>query len=245
MEFEYAFPDGMEQIAGTAFTGVAGVVLGVVMILYLLLLGLCIVCYVLNAAGLYQIAKRRGIHHAWLAWIPIGVNWLLGSISDHYQYVVKQKVTKRRKILLTLSIVMVAMLILLGAGMTALILSDAAVAAIALVVIAYLAMLGLAIAITVFCYIAYFDLFRSCRPEQDVLFLVLGIFFNIVLAFFVFACRNHDKGMPERKVKQPEPILVEPEAEIDQEEESAAEAEAPVEEEIPVVETQIVEDPEE
>ena len=244
MEFEYAFPDGMEEIAGTAFTGVAGVMVGIFMVLYLLLLGLGVVCYVLNAAGLYQIAKRRGIHHAWLAWVPIGVNWLLGSISDHYQYVAKQKVTNRRKILLTLSIVMVAMLILLGAGMTALILSDAAVAAIALVVVAYLAMLGLAIAITVFCYIAYFDLFRSCRPDQDVLFLVLGIFFNIALAFFVFACRNHDKGMPERKVKQPEPVLAEPEEETTAEEQTAAEAETPAQEEIPVVETQPVEDPE-
>ena len=99
-DFEYMFPEMMEGAA----TGVLGLVAGIFLIVYLLALAFSVISYVLGAVGMYRIAKRRGIHHAWLSWIPVGSSWLLGSISDHYQYVVKQKVTKRRKILLILSI---------------------------------------------------------------------------------------------------------------------------------------------
>ncbi len=239
--FDYAFPDAMEGAAESIFTGAAGIITGIFIIVYLLLLGAAIVGCVLNAVGMYRIAKRRGIHHAWLAWVPIGCNWLLGSISDHYQYIAKQKVTKRRKVLLILSLILVVASMLFGGGVAALIISSSSagvggsILAIALMTISYLVMLGLAIAITVFCYIAYFDLFRSCRPEYDVLFLVLSIIFTLPLPFFVFVCSSYDKGMPERRVRQQHPT------QIPFEPEEPAE---PAEEEIPVVEAEIVEDPE-
>lgn len=45
---------------------------------------LSIALYVLQAIGLYTIAKRRNIAHAWLAWVPVGSVWILGSIADDY-----------------------------------------------------------------------------------------------------------------------------------------------------------------
>lgn len=237
--FEYAFPDGMEGVMGGAAVGVMGIVTGIMLILWFLAMGLSVVMYVLNAVGTYRIAKRRGIHHAWLAWIPIGCNWLLGSISDHYQYVAKQKVTSRRKILLILSLILVLASAGFIGGSVGLAFSPefasldsasaGAILAVAVMTISYLAMTGLAIAITVFCYIAYFDLFRSCKPKNDVLFLVLGVLFNVTLPFFVFACSNSDDGMPARRPKEPAPQI-------------PSEPEEPVEEEIPVVEVDIVED---
>lgn len=235
--FEYAFPEGMEGAA----VGAAGVVTGILLIVWFLAMGFSLVMYVLNAVGLYRIAKRRGIHHAWLAWVPIGCNWLLGSISDHYQYVAKQKVTSKRKVLLILSLILVACLFVLIGGVVALVLAtegmagDAAmVLAVALMLIAYLGMLGLAIAITVFCYIAYYDLFRSCKPGNAVLFLVLGIIFNVTLAFFVFACSKSDEGMPERRPRDPAPQIPD----------VPAAPETPEAEETSVVEGEIVEDSE-
>ena len=226
--FEYAFPEGMEGAA----VGAAGVVTGILLIVWFLAMGFSLVMYVLNAVGLYRIAKRRGIHHAWLAWVPIGCNWLLGSISDHYQYVAKQKVTSKRKVLLILSLILVACLFVLATeGMA----GDAAmVLAVALMLIAYLGMLGLAIAITVFCYIAYYDLFRSCKPGNAVLFLVLSIIFNVTLAFFVFACSKSDEGMPERRPRDPAPQIPD----------VPAAPETPEAEETSVVEGEIVEDSE-
>ena len=241
MEFDYGFEYVLPEVAESTL----GVATGIMLILWFLTMGFAIVMYVLNAVGMYRIAKRRGIHHAWLAWVPIGCNWLLGSISDHYQYVAKQKVTSRRKVLLILSLVLAAVSLLFIGGVIGVSLSAGAVAqtagmavSIILMVIAYLAMAGLAIAITVFCYIAYYDLFRSCKPGNAVLFLVLSIVFKVTLAFFVFFISNSDEGMPERRRPQePEQIPFCPE-------ETPAEEPEPEEEEIPVVEGEIVEDPE-
>ena len=237
--FESTFPEIMEGIAEGTAVGTMGIVTGIMLIIWLLGMGFSVVCYVLNAVGMYRIAKRRGIHHAWLAWIPVGCNWLLGSISDHYQYVAKQKVTGRRRVLLVLSVLQLAAIAVLMVAVPLLIAATevpsqemvGAILCIALMVITYLAMLGLSVAILVFCYIAYFDLFRSCKPNYDVLFLVLGIIFTFVLPFLVFACSGSDAGMPARRPPQP-PVWIPPQ-----------QAE-PAEEEIPVVEAEIVEDPE-
>lgn len=237
--FEHTFPGTMEGAAEGAFVGAAGIITGIFLILYLLAMGFSVVSYVLNAVGMYRIAKRRGIHHAWLAWVPIGCNWLLGSISDHYQYVAKQKVTKRRKVLLILSLILLVALGLFTTGIVATVLSansaagemTGAILSVALLVISYLAMLGLSIAITVICYIAYYDLFRSCKPENAVLYLVLGILFSVTLPFFVFFGSGSDKGMPAKRAQQSSVEI-------------PCEPEEPAEEEIPVVEAEVVDDPE-
>ncbi len=239
------YDSGVEAMEGAAAT----VFLGMLVTFYLLMIGSMIVCYVFDAVGVYRIAKRRGIHHPWLAWIPVGNSWLLGSISDHYQYVAKQKVTKRRVILLVLGIVTAVMGGFFGLGTGLLSAAEIAggeaagsILAVVVMVIAYLGMMGLAITATIFCYIAYFDLFRSCKPKYDVLFLVLGIIFNVTLPFFVFACSGSDEGMPARRAPQP-PVQIpcEPEA---PKENPVEEPEIAVstEETIPVVETEVVED---
>ena len=229
--FEYALPEGVEGVAEGIATGVAGISLGIFALVYLVMLAFGIVCYVLNSVGMYRIAKRRGIHHAWLAWIPVGSNWLLGSISDHYQYVVKQSVTKRRRVMLVLSVFSLVFSGVVAAGGAAVALSasetGATIAAIALMVIGYLGMIGIGIALTVFYYIACFDLFRSCKPSYDVLFLVLGIFFSVTMPFFVFACSGYDQGMPARRPR--------PAAQIPGGQPQA-------EQEIPVVQTEVVDE---
>ena len=232
MGYDYDFSYMPDAASGAA----AGIITGVFLIVYFLAMAFSVVSYVLSAVGMYRIAKRRGIHHAWLAWIPVGSNWLLGSISDHYQYVTKQKPTRRRKVLLTLSLITLgAGSVLLGGGITAAILlsEEANIAlAIVLVVVAYFVVMGLSIAISVISYIAYYDLFRSCKPGNAVLFLILGVIFNVALPFFVFFISHSDEGMPARRVRQTEQMTCE---------EPVSEPEEP---EIPVVETKIVEDSE-
>ena len=239
--FEHAFPEIMEGMAEGAAVGAMGIATGILLIVLFLALGLFVISYVLNAVGMSRIASRRGIHHAWLAWVPVGCNWLLGSISDHYQYVTKQKVTTRRRTLLILSAIQFVVCTVFIVGIRLLVAANGPseemalrVLSVALLSIAYLAMFGLSVAIVVFCYIAYYDLFRSCKPNYDVLFLVLGIVFSAVLPFLVFACCGSDAGMPARKMPKP-PVYSNPEEPITQ---------SPAEEEIPVVEAEVVEDPE-
>ena len=236
--FEYALPGELGGVAEGAFAGAAGIFGGIMLIIYLLLLGVSVVCLVLNAVGMYRIAKRRGIHHPWLAWIPIGNSWLLGSISDHYQYIVKQKVTNRRKIMLIFNIILVAVSVLLVVSTVLLAVAGSdnmggTILTVAMLLISYLAMLGLSITIYVFSFIALFDLFRSCRPEYDVLFLVLSIFLGG--AVFVFACSGYDKGMPARRTP-PHPAPVQ----IPSQPETPVQTQQVPEEELPLVETEAV-----
>lgn len=210
--YDYGTSDisGFEDVA----TGAVGAVLGVYLVILVLSLAVSVVTYVLQSLGTYTIAKRRGIHHPWMAWVPICNAWLLGSISDQYQYVAKGRNRSRRKVLLGLSIATYALLIPFYVAYFVLIFGmiaaegSAAVGtgvAVAVIVLLALVMAVVAIVLSVFQYIAYYDLYASCDPSNAVMFLVLSIFFGITQPFFVFACRNKDLGMPPKKPRIPEP----------------------------------------
>ena len=181
---------------------------------YFLTFGIMIVSYVLQSIGMHTIAKRRGINHPWLCWLPIGDVWILGSISDQYQYVAKGKVRNRRKVLLGIAIGVFAVGIplmvvsLIGwivcvAGITG---GEAGAFGVmfGVFLLVYVAALAVGIVNTVLQYIALYDLFVSCNPDNAVLFLILGIFFPLALPFFVFFSRKKDLGMPPRKEVLPE-----------------------------------------
>ena len=63
-----------------------------------------VIFWIISSLSLQSIAKRRGIRNAWLAWVPIGNQWILGSIADQYQHLIQGKITSRRKILLWLGL---------------------------------------------------------------------------------------------------------------------------------------------
>ncbi len=195
--------------ATEAFAGIGGFLLVFLIVFYVIMMGLCVLVYVLESLGMYTIAKRRGIHHSWLAWLPIGNLWILGSISDQYQYVVKGKVCNRRKVLLGLSIGVFGVIALLYAGIIGTVISGAldtaggafVGAGLAVFLLSYLALFVVAIVTAVFQYIAFYDLYASCDPSNAVLYLVLSVIFSIAMPFFVFSCRKKDDGM--RSMQQP------------------------------------------
>lgn len=226
---EYVFEEGIDTMLNVWLTMLGS---------NLISGALGIAAYVLMSLGLYTIAQRRGIKNPWMAWVPVLNLWILGSIADQYRYVVKGEVRSRRKVLIVLAILQavaaIAMFVLL-IGMAVNILMQLPELermtedqALKFVLSSVLPMLGVmlvmivvSIVTTVFEYIAYYDLFASCDPENKVLFLVLGILFSVTLPFFVFACRKKDRGMPPRRVQQPasevppvaeQPVQREPEA---------------------------------
>ena len=78
----------------------------------------------------------------------------------------------------------------------------AGVASLIVILIFYLVYFALAIVNMVFYYIALYDLYCSCNPDNAVMFLVLDIFISVTQPFFMFACRNKDLGMiPENREK--------------------------------------------
>ena len=184
---------------GLAFLGVAIVIL-------LVVLAVALVGYVLSSIGIYTIAKRRGIHNPWLAWLPIGNHWILGCISDQYQYVVKEKVKNKRKVLLILNIVSIAVNIALQVASNAALMTlfmdgsqDGILAGSAIGMASSLICSGINIASMVFYYMALYDLYSSCAPQNNVVYLVFSIIFRVTEPFFLFFIRNKDLGMPPRR----------------------------------------------
>ena len=176
--------------------------------IYLLMFAFMVLSYVLQSAGLYTIAKRRCIRNPWLAWLPVGNMWIMGSISDQYQYVGKGRIRNRRKWLVGLTAVTMlsaipapvigAIMMLQGAdGGTGFMLFWM------IFMVLFGLMAVVAVAAMVIEYIALYDLFVSCVPENAVLYLVLSIVFPVSLPFFLFFSRKKDMGMPPRKQTKP------------------------------------------
>ena len=167
--------------------------------------------YVFIAISLYSMASRRGIRHAWLAWVPIGNNWILGSLSDQYRYLVKGKICRKRMILPALSggilllipvmFGMVAVNTALGAAFD----SDFSAATTFLGFVFFtLAMIAIEIVALVFGYIAVYDVYRSCDPDNAALFLILTIVVPLCYPILLFCCRKKELGMPPRRPVLPE-----------------------------------------
>ena len=88
-------------------------------------------------------------------------------------------------------------------------------------------------------YIAYYDLFRSCKPNNAVLFLVLSIFVGVTTPFFLFFNRKKDGGMPPRCDVPQAPVNYVPETPVQEAEPAMFEA---LVEEVPTEETEETED---
>lgn len=199
---EFSHYDWERVFSNSFATAVAGLAL-IIMVIAILW---SVAAYVLHALSLYTIAKRRGIRNPWLSWIPVANYWILGSISDQYQYVVRHRIQSRRKLLL-------------GFGIASFVLSQAFLFSFNFGSLyrflstgrgdlyhiasggALLSLLntGISITLLVFQYICLYNLFQSCNPRNSTVFTVLSIIFPVTQPFFLLACRNKDYGMPPRK----------------------------------------------
>ena len=171
--------------------------------------------YILTARAIYTIARRRGLRKPWLAWVPVFNVWLLGSLSDQFQYVTRREDKSKRKWLLGLSALQAALWI-------AVIVLTIVVAAAAMMgrranvwvgpaiglAGVLLPLAAVTVARLVIRYIALYDVFKSLDPDNCVLYLCLSILFRPTEAFFLFFNRDKDGGMPPRKQ---EPVYTQPE----------------------------------
>ena len=182
--------------------------------LILSVFALVFVQYILQAVGLCTVARRRGIRHAWLSWLPIGNNWLLGCISDQYQYVVKGSNKRKRVALLVLSLLVTALGVWLTAGWIQLIreiamrYQEVLLQAPMDLVLDAVGLMGLllvlwcvSVAFLVVKLTALYQLYASCVPGDRVVYLLLSIFLDGCTPILVFTCRRWDLGMPARKTQ--------------------------------------------
>ena len=173
--------------------------------------GLGLLVYILQAWALYTIAERRGINKPWLAWIPVMNVWILGSISDQYQYVVKKQVKNKRTVLLGLNIAMAVLVTILIVALVWLIVavvmtgvsmelfsngniitddfgaineeifSEQMIGGVLLLCLLALPLVVLSVIQTVYFYVAMYDVFRSSDPKNSTLYIVLSLVGNVVV----------------------------------------------------------------
>lgn len=164
-----------------------------------------IAAYILTSLAIYTVSRRRGLKNAWLAWVPVINCWLLGSLSDQYQYVVKGENKSKRKWLMILNILKAALVLMLvvlclvtAGALIANHHADVMGAVVALLTLV-LPLCAVTIAFCVIRYMALYDVYRSMDPNNAVLYLVLSILFRPTEPFFLFFNREKDLGMPPRK----------------------------------------------
>ena len=172
-----------------------------------------IASYVFCALALYTIAQRREIKKAWLAWVPVLNVWILGSISAQYRYVVKGEIRSKRKVLLTLNsinfilgwaaVIKVIVTIVMFAFGRIDLNNEMEVIRLALSSLVWfipVAILG--IVSLIFRIMALYDVYTSCDPATNVLYLVLSLIpaiNQVPQPLFLFLCRDKDNGIPLRR----------------------------------------------
>jgi hypothetical protein len=146
--------------------------------------------------------------------VPVLNVWIVGSLSDQYRYVVKGQYKSKRKSLLVLNLLQLAVGAIIavicifivtdlisgsiygfiGGNLLKSIMAPGLAAG-----GCGLLLTGLSIASAVIYYMAMYDIYTSMDPSNNVLFLVLSIIFRVTEPFFLFFNRNKDDGMPPRK----------------------------------------------
>jgi len=162
--------------------------------------------YIMRALGLYRIAKRRNIHNPWLAWIPCGCDWLLGSISDHYQHVTYGKHRYCRVLLLIVSMLTWAGVFLvkvftweLPLQIMNIVYSDSLRRFLHLTFVSNNLLpvtTGLVVALILLRLIPLYRLYQSAMPRRRIPLLILNILVPFSPAVTIFAVRDYDQGMP-------------------------------------------------
>ena len=165
--------------------------------------------YVFTALSMHTIAKKRGISCPWLAWIPVANLWVLGSVSDQYRYLTRGQRKCKRMWLPALHVGSVVLTFVVLAVFVAMIVAQSFEGAMtALLLLIPLCVTGLAGAIMQF--MALYDVYASCDPDNASLYLVLSVFFTFLRPIFLFLSREKELGMPPRKQQTEAPYGEQP-----------------------------------
>ncbi len=162
-----------------------------------------IICYILQAIGLFKMGKSLSISNPWLSFIPVANIFSLGRVAQKY---VKRDGSSSAKFSIWLLVLYILNFVVGCATIIFLfkfIFSIAGYATNAIVdetaltaemfsgfipvLILYIIILAISITYQVLYYIALWRVFAIFNNEQATLFLVLSLFFNILPPIFIIA----------------------------------------------------------
>lgn len=193
----------------------AGIVIGI----YVLILIYALVNYIIFSKSLSILAKRRGISHPGLIWVPYARNWQIGNIVDEYDIRKDGKDRKWRTFLMWLAGIVhggyIAMIITsivsgVAAGISG---SDmpSAAAGVFMFVLLFAIVIG-ASGLAVLQYVAYYKIFESCNSSKPIKYMLIAILVPFAFPFVFRHCRNMDNEL--YAAQEPVPALPEAPAEL-------------------------------
>ena len=146
--------------------------------------------YVLEALGLYWLAQYREHKSPWWAWVPIASWLLMGDLTDEFT-LFKKKFTGRKIIYWFLAgygVVFVAA-VLFGICVALGVISQEPVLLV-LILLFYLLLFAVLMSMMVLLYILCYNFYKTYKPENASLYLILSIFFSISIPIIIFSMGN-------------------------------------------------------
>ena len=169
-----------------------------------LLIGLAL--YLLESIGVYKMAKSAEIKNPWLSFVPVGRNWVFGTLAEKYK---KKNGTKSARFGIILPVLEGIVLIETIALTIFTVISVKEITGYALdavntsaemapeqfmslipVIILYFALMAVAIAYAVVFFIALWRVYYSFDKSNATLYIVLSIIFTISVPIILFIIRN-------------------------------------------------------
>ena len=173
-----------------------------IMIVYFAFLGIILLAmYLLEAVGLYGMAKRSGISRPWRGFVPFANTFLFGKIAEKY----RRRDGKRSAKFSVLLLVFEVLTLIFSITTMAFVISMISVlatsyndselnASIVVPMIAMLAccfvLIGVLIAYVVIYYVALWRIFTAFDYNNATVYFVLSIVFSFLGPIFLFVLRN-------------------------------------------------------
>lgn len=174
-----------------------------IMLVYFAFFGIiALVMYLLEAFGLYGMAKGSGIGKPWRGFIPFANTFLFGKIAERYVKKDGKKSAKFGGLLLAfeiLTLVFVAAFFVFFINMCVILFADMnseAEITIAIgrtvipMIFSCLVLVGVSIAYAVMYYVALWRIFTAFDYNNATVYFVLSILFSFLGPIFLFVLRN-------------------------------------------------------
>lgn len=166
--------------------------------------------YIFTSLSYYTIAQRRQIKNPWLAWIPVGNYWIIGSIADDYDK--RNGINKNwRKVLLALALISYGAIVVFYVIMMASVISMAISTGnmepevadfIPLFIGMYIGIFVIvlpAAALGACIYVCTYKVFESTVPEKSLKYFLLSILVPFASVVCLWRCRNQGySNLPEQ-----------------------------------------------
>lgn len=185
---------GMKESDLMVFTSIIAV--------YFAFLGIIsLAMYLLQAFGLYGMAKGSGISAPWRGFIPFANTFLFGKIAERYVKKDGKKSAKFGGLLLAFEILTsvlafvtiaftISMIFVLAAAENETDLAYSIVAPMVAMFISCFVLMGVSIAYIVLYYVALWRIFTAFDYNNATVYFVLSILFSFLAPIFLFVLRN-------------------------------------------------------